>query len=68
MPQASNTTAALSITITHVLEHLYCPRVTYFEHVLVIPERQERNSPIFARILARGSVLLRSRKEPVYVF
>ncbi len=31
-----------SITITHVLEHLYCPRFTYFEYVLTIPERQER--------------------------
>jgi CRISPR-associated exonuclease Cas4 len=34
--------AGPSITITHVLEHLYCPRFTYFEHVLTIPERQER--------------------------
>lgn len=32
---------ATSITITHVLEHLFCPRFTYFEHVLAIPERQE---------------------------
>jgi CRISPR-associated exonuclease Cas4 len=31
-----------SITITHVLEHLYCPRFTYFEYVLLVPERQER--------------------------
>ena len=31
-----------SITITHVLEHLFCPRFTYFEHVLAIPERQEK--------------------------
>ena len=31
-----------SITITHVLEHLFCPRFTYFEHVLCVPERQER--------------------------
>lgn len=31
-----------SITITHVLEHLYCPRFTYFEYVLAIPERQEQ--------------------------
>ena len=30
-----------SITITHVLEYLYCPRFTYFEHVLMVPERQE---------------------------
>lgn len=42
MPQASNTTAAPPITITHVLEHLFCPRFTYFAHVLAIPERQER--------------------------
>jgi CRISPR-associated exonuclease Cas4 len=31
-----------SITITHVLEHSYCPRFTYFEYVLAVPERQER--------------------------
>lgn len=33
---------ASSITITHVLEHLYCPRFTYYEYVLAIPERQQR--------------------------
>jgi CRISPR-associated exonuclease Cas4 len=32
----------ISITITHVLEYLYCPRFTYFEYVLSVPERQER--------------------------
>jgi len=25
-----------------VLEHCFCPRFTYFEHVLAIPERQEK--------------------------
>jgi CRISPR-associated exonuclease Cas4 len=30
------------LTVTHVLEHLYCARFTYFEHVLAVPERQER--------------------------
>ena len=30
------------LTVTHVLEHLYCPRFTYFEYVLAVPERQER--------------------------
>ena len=29
-------------TVTHALEHLYCPRFTYFEYVLAVPERQER--------------------------
>lgn len=31
-----------SITITHVLEHLFCPRFTYYEYVLAIPEQQEK--------------------------
>ncbi len=30
------------LTVTHVHEHLFCPRFTYFEYVLAIPERQER--------------------------
>lgn len=34
--------AVVPLTVTHVLEHLYCPRFTYFEYVLGIPERQER--------------------------
>ncbi len=39
-----NDTEAVScpLTVTHVLEHLYCPRFTYFEYVLAVPERQER--------------------------
>src|SRR3954451_16194770 len=32
--------AAVPLTVTHVLEHLYCPRFTYFEYVLGVPERQ----------------------------
>ncbi len=42
MSSEVNTTNLPSITITHVLEYLYCPRFTYFEHVLQIPERQEK--------------------------
>ena len=34
--------AAIPLTVTHVLEHLYCPRFTYFEYVLAVPEGQER--------------------------
>ena len=30
------------MTVTHVLEHLFCPRFTYFEYVLAVPERQDR--------------------------
>ena len=32
--------AAVPLTVTHVLEHLFCPRFTYFEYVLGVPERQ----------------------------
>lgn len=32
------------MTVTHLLEHLYCPRYTYFEWVLQIPQRQERRT------------------------
>jgi CRISPR-associated exonuclease Cas4 len=31
-----------SITATHILQHLFCPRFTYFEEVLGIPEFQEK--------------------------
>src|SRR5438132_8466634 len=34
--------SAIPLTVTHVLEHLFCPRFTYFEYVLAVPERQER--------------------------
>jgi CRISPR-associated exonuclease Cas4 len=34
--------AVIPLTVTHVLEHLYCPRFTYFEYVLAVPERQEQ--------------------------
>src|SRR3954454_7966226 len=34
----------IPLTVSHVLEHLYCARFTYFEYVLGVPERQERRS------------------------
>jgi hypothetical protein len=30
---------SLPLTVTHALEHLFCPRFTYFEYVLCVPER-----------------------------
>ena len=32
----------IPLTVTHLLEHLFCPRFTYFEHALNIRERQEK--------------------------
>lgn len=41
-----DTTTDAYITPTHVLEHLFCPRFTYFEHVLQVPEHQERRAKV----------------------
>ena len=37
-----NGESAFSITASDILEHLFCPRFTYFELYLKIPEHQER--------------------------
>ncbi len=33
----------ISITPSHIIEYLFCPRFTYFEYVLAIPQYEERN-------------------------
>ena len=35
-----------SITPSHVIQHLYCPRFTYFEWVLRIPQHEEKYSKV----------------------
>lgn len=32
-----------SITPSHIIEYLFCPRFTYFEYVLTIPQYEEKN-------------------------
>jgi CRISPR-associated exonuclease Cas4 len=32
-----------SITPSHIIEYMYCPRFTYFEYVLRIPQYEEKN-------------------------
>jgi CRISPR-associated exonuclease Cas4 len=56
--------AAVPLTVTHLLEHLYCPRFTYFEHVLAVPERQERR-PLVLR--GRRAHEERRRTNPTYL-
>jgi len=34
--------SVIPLTVTHLLEHLFCPRFSYFEYALRIPERQEK--------------------------
>jgi CRISPR-associated exonuclease Cas4 len=33
----------MSVTPSHIIEYLYCPRFTYFEYVLCIPQCEERH-------------------------
>lgn len=33
----------MSITPSHIIEYLYCPRFTYFEYVLCIPQYEDRH-------------------------
>lgn len=33
----------MTITPSHIIEYLYCPRFTYFEYVLTIPQYEERH-------------------------
>lgn len=33
----------MSITPSHIIEYLYCPRFTYYEHVLRIPQFEDRH-------------------------
>lgn len=52
------------LTVTHLLEHLYCPRFTYFEYVLAVPERQERR-PLVMK--GRAVHQERRRTNPSYL-
>lgn len=33
----------ISLTPSHLIQYLYCPRFIYFEHVLAIPQYEEKN-------------------------
>lgn len=39
----TDTTGRLSITPSHIIQYLYCPRFTFFEYVLGIPQYEEKN-------------------------
>lgn len=39
---SESSSISFSITATDILEHLYCPRFSYFERFLDIPEHQEK--------------------------
>jgi len=57
----------ISITPSHIIQYLYCPRFTYFEHVLKIPQFEEKNYKVMRgrhlhdEKLARNKGYLRKR-------
>jgi CRISPR-associated exonuclease Cas4 len=54
----------IPLTVTHLHEHLYCPRFTYFEYVLGVPERQGRRA-----LVQKGRQVHEERKRinPTYL-
>ncbi|GAB6094239.1 CRISPR-associated protein Cas4 [Desulfatiferula olefinivorans] len=60
-------TDGFSLTATHFLEYLYCPRYTYFEHVLYIPENQgkrfkvEKGRTVHEKVRAMNPDYLRKK-------
>ena len=57
----------ISLTPSHLIQHTYCPRYTYFEHVLKIPQNEEkygkvlRGRGIHEQKLVRNKGYLRKR-------
>lgn len=54
----------IPLTVTHLHEHLYCPRFTFYEHVLRVPERQERRQLV---MMGRQAHEDRKRINPTYL-
>ncbi len=52
------------LTVTHIHEHLFCPRFTYFEYVLTVPEHQERRWKVRR---GREVHLWRQQVNPAYL-
>ncbi|RME95206.1 MAG: CRISPR-associated protein Cas4 [Bacteroidetes bacterium] len=61
----------MSITPSHIIQYLYCPRFIYFEHVLRIPQFEEDNYKVMRgrrlhdERLARNKGYLRKRLKVV---
>src|ERR1700731_2045611 len=51
--------SAVPLTVTHLLEHLFCPRFTYFEYVLGVSERQEKRP-----LVQKGRLVHEERRHP----
>lgn len=54
----------LLFTVTDLLEHLFCPRFTYFEKYLRIPEHQERRKKV---VRGRDLHAQRAKANPTYL-
>jgi CRISPR-associated exonuclease Cas4 len=64
LPLVPDEPPPIPLTVTHLLEHLYCPRFTYFEYALGVPERQERRPMV---LKGREVHLERRRTNPNYL-
>lgn len=51
----------MSITPSHIIQYLYCPRFTYFEYVLGIPQYEEKNYKVLKGRALHLEKLLRNK-------
>jgi CRISPR-associated exonuclease Cas4 len=54
----------LSITPSHIIQYLYCPRFTYFEYVLRVPQFEDKNYKV---VQGRTMHELRSLQNKEYL-
>lgn len=54
----------ISLTPSHIIEYLYCPRYTYFEYILRIPQNEEKYHKVMR---GRDLHLQRSRQNVGYL-
>ena len=55
---------AFSITPSHLIQHLYCARFTYFQHVLKVPQNEDK---FFKVVKGRAVHELKARQNTEYL-
>ena len=51
-----------TITPSHIIQYLYCPRFTYFEYVLSIPQYEEKNYKVLKGRVLHDEKLEKNKK------
>ena len=52
----------INLTPSHLIQHSYCPRFTYFEHVLKIPQNEEKYGKVMRGRQIHEQKLVRNKR------